>query len=275
VHRYGFNGKEKDAEGMGGGSSTYDYGFRIYNAGLGRFLSVDPLNRSFEMLSTYQFGSNSPVVNVDLDGLEAAHCELIRNDGKTDFRVVRIDLIKDILGVKYTPELSFHVNYNGDSYSFNRGLNSIGFDSDKDALEAFISNPDDKRWISDEVIEEMKDNIETVYSSFAFFKSDNDLATPKKKPPYTPSPERRLKTDSKGKAIVDEEASGTYHTQLGVDKKGRYPQRRTVDEKGNRVKDIDYHGGTDKDGNDIPNPHQHKYYEGGKRETSHDPVKND
>jgi hypothetical protein len=30
-YKYGFNGKEKDNEGMGGGGSTYDYGFRIYN----------------------------------------------------------------------------------------------------------------------------------------------------------------------------------------------------------------------------------------------------
>lgn len=30
-YRYGFNGKEQDSPGMGGGGSTYDYGFRIYN----------------------------------------------------------------------------------------------------------------------------------------------------------------------------------------------------------------------------------------------------
>jgi hypothetical protein len=30
-YRSGFNGKELDKEGMGGGSCTYDYGFRIYN----------------------------------------------------------------------------------------------------------------------------------------------------------------------------------------------------------------------------------------------------
>ena len=26
-YRFGFNGKEEDTEGMGGGGSTYDYGF--------------------------------------------------------------------------------------------------------------------------------------------------------------------------------------------------------------------------------------------------------
>ena len=72
-YKYGFNGKEIDKgdEGMGGGGSTYDYGFRIYNSNLGRFLSVDPLTRKFAMLTPYQFASNMPVAAIDLDGLEA------------------------------------------------------------------------------------------------------------------------------------------------------------------------------------------------------------
>jgi RHS repeat-associated protein len=46
---------------MGGGGSTYDYGFRIYNAQLGKFLSVDPLTKKFPMLTPYQFASNTNV----------------------------------------------------------------------------------------------------------------------------------------------------------------------------------------------------------------------
>jgi len=69
-YRYGFNGKEKDTEGMGGGGSTYDYGFRIYNAQIAKFLSVDPLTKKYPMLTTYQFASNTPIMAIDLDGLE-------------------------------------------------------------------------------------------------------------------------------------------------------------------------------------------------------------
>jgi RHS repeat-associated protein len=57
TYRYGFNGKEKDDEGMGGCGQTYDYGFRIYNPALGKFLSVDPLTRKYAMLTPYQFAS--------------------------------------------------------------------------------------------------------------------------------------------------------------------------------------------------------------------------
>ena len=68
-YRYGFNGKEKDDEINSEGNS-YDYGFRIYNPALGRFLSVDPLFRTFAMLTPYQYASNSPIQFIDLDGLE-------------------------------------------------------------------------------------------------------------------------------------------------------------------------------------------------------------
>jgi RHS repeat-associated protein len=72
-YRYGFNGKELDVDGMGGGGSTYDYGFRIYNPALGKFLSVDPLRDKFPMLTPYQFASNTPIQSIDLDGLEAVN----------------------------------------------------------------------------------------------------------------------------------------------------------------------------------------------------------
>ena len=69
-YRYGFNGKEKDSEGMGGGQTTYDYGFRIYNPAIGRFLSVDPLTKGYPWYTPYQFAGNKPIWAVDLDGLE-------------------------------------------------------------------------------------------------------------------------------------------------------------------------------------------------------------
>ncbi|MDP2174271.1 MAG: RHS repeat-associated core domain-containing protein [Bacteroidota bacterium] len=71
-YRYGFNGKEidKGSEGMGGGGSTYDYGFRIYNPSLGKFLSVDPLFKGFPWNSSYCYAENIPIAFIDIDGLE-------------------------------------------------------------------------------------------------------------------------------------------------------------------------------------------------------------
>ena len=67
-YRFGFNGKENDDEGMGGGGATYDYGFRIYNPQLGRFLSVDPLTNTYPYYTPYQFAGNNPILFIDLYG---------------------------------------------------------------------------------------------------------------------------------------------------------------------------------------------------------------
>lgn len=68
-YRYGFNGKEKDGEVKGEGAQ-YDYGFRIYDPRLGKFLSMDPLTKSYPWYTPYQFAGNKPIKFVDVDGLE-------------------------------------------------------------------------------------------------------------------------------------------------------------------------------------------------------------
>jgi RHS repeat-associated protein len=68
-YRYGFNGKEEDDEVKGEGNQ-YDYGFRIYDPRLVRFLSVDPLFQSYPWYTPYQFAGNKPIMCIDLDGLE-------------------------------------------------------------------------------------------------------------------------------------------------------------------------------------------------------------
>ena len=69
-YRFGFNGQEKDNE-ISGEGNTLDFGERIYASRLGRFLSVDPLTKSYPELTPYQFASNMPINSIDLDGLEA------------------------------------------------------------------------------------------------------------------------------------------------------------------------------------------------------------
>ncbi len=71
-YRYGFNGKENDNEVKGDGNQQ-DYGMRIYDSRLGRFLSIDPLYKEFPELSSYQFASNTPIQAIDLDGEEGMH----------------------------------------------------------------------------------------------------------------------------------------------------------------------------------------------------------
>lgn len=69
---------EKDDEVSGNGN-IYDYGFRIYNPRLGKFLSVDPLANNFPYYTPYQFAGNKPIEAIDIDGLEELSNKLINN----------------------------------------------------------------------------------------------------------------------------------------------------------------------------------------------------
>jgi RHS repeat-associated protein len=66
-YRYGFNGKEKDSETTAG---AYDFGARIYDGRLGRWLSADGKFKKYPSHSPYHFGFNNPILVIDSDGNE-------------------------------------------------------------------------------------------------------------------------------------------------------------------------------------------------------------
>ena len=71
-YRFGFNGKEKDSDGEWGNSTHYDYGFRIYDPTIARFLSVDPLADAYTGWSPYNYVMGNPINNIDPDGRSVA-----------------------------------------------------------------------------------------------------------------------------------------------------------------------------------------------------------
>jgi RHS repeat-associated protein len=87
-YRHGFNGKENDHEW--GDQLIQDYGFRLYNPAIAKFLSVDPLSPMYPWYTPYQFAGNSPIKFVDLDGLEQMALD-IHLDAKIAFQVAGED----------------------------------------------------------------------------------------------------------------------------------------------------------------------------------------
>ncbi len=65
--RAGFNGMERDDKLKGKGNS-YDFGARILDVRLGRWLSLDPLAIKYPAFSPYNFVANNPVIFIDPDG---------------------------------------------------------------------------------------------------------------------------------------------------------------------------------------------------------------
>jgi len=51
----------------------------MYDPQIGRFFRVDPLAEKFYYLTPYQYASNNPVTNIDLDGLEGINANDVSN----------------------------------------------------------------------------------------------------------------------------------------------------------------------------------------------------
>ena len=68
-YRYGFQGQEKDDEIKGEGNS-YNFTFRMHDPRIGRFFTVDPLERKYPWNSPYAFSENILINAVELEGLE-------------------------------------------------------------------------------------------------------------------------------------------------------------------------------------------------------------
>jgi RHS repeat-associated protein len=66
-YRFGFNGMEKDDE-FTNSTSHYDFGARIYDSRVGRFLSLDPMMNKYPSETPYIFAGNSPVFYIDFNG---------------------------------------------------------------------------------------------------------------------------------------------------------------------------------------------------------------
>ncbi len=101
-YRYGYNGKEREERGEFGTLTHYDYGFRVYSPGLGRFWSVDPKAAEYAGWSGYVYVMGNPLRYVDVEGLEPE--DIILRGKNNSSVIVKTDLVDitvdagDILG---------------------------------------------------------------------------------------------------------------------------------------------------------------------------------
>jgi len=80
AYRYGFQGQETDKEWLGGAVS---YKYRVHDARIGRFLSVDPLAPDYPWNSPFAFSENVVIHGVDLEGLEFRITTTLNGDVET------------------------------------------------------------------------------------------------------------------------------------------------------------------------------------------------
>lgn len=138
-YRYGFNGMEKDDEAKGAGNS-YDFGARIYDPRIGKWMSIDPSVRKYPEWSPYNFAVDNPIRYIDPDGkdpidprtgrtfnisLFSASLYSVDDDKPTFKKVIDSDLLKSSsfnklwYGGLYTMDDTYH---GGEDDVADRGL---------------------------------------------------------------------------------------------------------------------------------------------------------
>lgn len=115
-YRYGFNGMEGDPEVKGEGNS-YDFGARMYDPRVGRWLSLDAYSKKYPSTSNYAFVKNNPLIFIDPDGNTYFYFNgrYVGTDGEANGLIGLVkskDVKKDIKKERYSFELEIeHGDY--------------------------------------------------------------------------------------------------------------------------------------------------------------------
>lgn len=140
-YRYGFQGQEKDDEVKGEGNS-YNYTFRMHDPRLMRFFATDPLESKYPFFSPYQFSANTPIMSVELEGLESS------NDPNATQQVWDLGSLDTVVikAKKATPSRSLQDYNAGKFYNIHGSLyNSeperFGYSGDFESWKSDVNQP--------------------------------------------------------------------------------------------------------------------------------------
>jgi hypothetical protein len=84
-YRYGFQGQEKENDVVGEGVA---FKYRIHDARIGKFLSIDPLSPKYPWNSPYAFSENRVIDGVELEGQEVTLTKDFKDFFKPSFKLV-------------------------------------------------------------------------------------------------------------------------------------------------------------------------------------------
>jgi RHS repeat-associated protein len=241
-YRFTFNGKENDSETYGDGNA-YDFGARIYDSRLGRWLSLDPLFSIYPDLSPYCFVGNRPLMAIDPDG---KYIYYVNSNG--EFRKATRAMVRTMSGseiyLKYLRSKTTDVYIGVSNFGDNRTASAMAVsNAESDGNNTGITvNGDSRLTISSSVDSEAK-NAFSTFKDVDFSKSKGRIIhlvsvsneSLKENDEYTMAEAiyHELKAhieDKTGNAKKD-------HDKYGKTATGLYMERLILDGHGNRIPD--------------------------------------
>lgn len=93
-YRYGFQGQETDKEWLGGAVA---FKYRVHDARIGRFLSVDPLTADYPNYSSYSFSGNRVIDSSELEGLEPENMHVSEGEHYNQMTFEFLEIFKPVL----------------------------------------------------------------------------------------------------------------------------------------------------------------------------------
>jgi len=176
---------EKDDEVKGGGNS-YDFGARMYDNRVGRFLSLDNFTNKFAYKSPYDFAGNTPICAIDANGdsvlfysvngvLLGYSNDNQRYNGKNLLVIIED---KNIKGFRNEYDLKrYHNKYSTpEAREANiAGLEAMGTSFDVTDMEKFYTQHKNKYWKNNKVVDKGENELEAEWSAKMYIDKSNPL----------------------------------------------------------------------------------------------------
>lgn len=154
-YRFGFNGMEKDDETYGDGNAL-DFGARIYDSRLGRWLSIDPLQSKYPNLSPYNFCAGNPLIYKDVDGKDY---------------ILIIDHVNKTITIK-----AVYYTQIGDMESYNSAVAGAQFWNEQSCKFIYSVRGDNNQTIDYDIIFDL--SVQPVENPLVEFAKDRNIMDP-------------------------------------------------------------------------------------------------